>query len=130
MKSLFKITLPKIILAFVLIVLPIGIRILSLFTIFSSTLAPLTPTSASNKISFLITTTLYVSHIIFLPFNAIIGNFILLTGAELLGDSFYIGGTLTSVLFYCLYFIMEFLYSFILSSFIFIVISQFQKAKK
>jgi len=86
----------------------------------------ITPMATPDKVPSLITMALYSFHILFLPFDIIIGDFILAAGIRLLGDSFYFGGIL-SLLIYFLYFLMQFVYSFLLSSALFVSISHFQR---
>ncbi|GEM_PF-5807904 len=123
MKYLFKITLPKIILAFFITILPIGIRILLAVS------SRLTPISAPDQSPYLIKIALYFSRALFFPFDILIGNSILASGVGLFRSSLYLGGTFPSLFIYLLYFLMQFVYSFVLSSIISIIIFQFQKNK-
>ena len=125
MKDIFKITRGKIILAFLITISPIGSAILS------GILSRLGPMTGLDQIPYVMTIARYFFNIIFFPFNfnILVGHYIQTIGMRLLGDSLYMGGTLSSFLFYFLYFLMQFAYSFILGSMILIFISQFQKNK-
>lgn len=112
MQSFFHFSSRKFLLAIAIALLPITGRVIASFAIPDI----FTPFSTPYKISYAITILQYMAYAPFVPFDLIVGRYLLLFGANLFGESFFLEGIKPLFVIYLPYILLYTAYSYLVAS--------------